>query len=98
MLEVPDELAAASIQRQRRVRVEAGILGPCPRIGLQQRRRVVGVARPEENQVTLWIVATRGPHASAKALLERVAIPAVAAGLPRSSDRIEPPVLLPGRH
>src|SRR5688572_262424 len=90
MLEVPREPTRVGIDGERRVRVQR-IARLAGLVRLQQRARVVGVARAEIGEARLRIVAARRPDRGAAALLERNAVPALIAGLAGLRDRAETP-------
>src|SRR6516162_9031004 len=97
MLKVPDELSGVGIERYRRIRVE-GVVGDAGLTArIAQRCGVVGLRRTEKREIELRIVATGNPYRSAVALVERQAVPTVAAWLAGPRDDVEPPRFLSGR-
>ncbi len=94
MLVVPGELARVGIEGDCRVRVQRIVVRQVLTVARdQQRADVVGVAGPEIDQIQIRIVAADRPDSGTEALLHRGAVPTVAAGLPRTRDRVEAPLL-----
>src|SRR5690606_16326204 len=91
MLERPYELTRRGIDCERRVRVERVVRHTGLVDRLEERTRIVRVARAEIREPRLRIIAARGPDRRAGARLVRHAVPAVAARLARLRNRADPP-------
>ena len=96
VLEVPRQLARVGVQRQRGVEVQRVVVDAFEADRIAQRAGVVRVARTEERQVVLRVVAAGNPDRAAVAVLVGQAVPGVAPGRVGRRDGVEPPALLAG--
>src|SRR6185437_13089774 len=95
VLEIPDEIARLRPQCDRRIGVQSIVVGYPLGAGtrLEQRRRVIGIADAEIDEVELRVVAADRPDAGTEALLDRRSVPGVSAGLAGPRDGVEAPAL-----
>src|SRR5580698_3369655 len=96
VLIVPLQLAGMRVERQRRVGVERVVVGAV--LFRQQAADFgdvrIGLSDAQEKRVGVRIVGARIPGRGAETLLQRQAVPAVAAGLAGLCDGVEAPEFL----